>query len=158
MALRVTIRKAKKEDRWKIRCLVWRACLNPTDLDWGRFVVGVDTSEKVVACGQIKIHRDGSKELASLVVAPKYRNRGLAHRIIKNLISDSDDNIYLICKVSLAGFYRKFGFMVVKKKDLPSYFKRIFGLIPFLTDNQSKKKGLLVMARNSTHCSGEFDP
>ena len=158
MALKVTIREARKKDRWKIRYLVWCACLNPTDLDWRRFVVGVDTSEKVVACGQIKIHGDGSKELASLVVSPKYRGRGLAQRIIEYLTCDIEDIIYLICKGSLAGFYRKFGFAVVKRKDLPSYFKRIFGLIPFFIDNKDKKNGFLVMSRNLFRFSGESYP
>lgn len=151
MESKITVRKAGVEDRWMIRYLVWGACLNPGDLNWRRFVVGVDTQEKVIACAQIKIHRDGSKELASLVVAPKYRGRGLARKIVEYLIRDIDETVYLICKVSLASFYQKFGFKVVEKKDLPRCFKSIFLLNPFLRENQDKRNGLFVMARNAVH-------
>ena len=47
---------------------------------------GCDQSQgEVIGCAQIKPHRDGSRELASLVVHPDYRGQGIARRMIQYL-------------------------------------------------------------------------
>ena len=99
--------------------------MNPTGLDWRRFVLGVDSFDEVVACAQIKLHREGSQELASLVVSPDRRGQGIARLILQHLIQHNDGDLYLMCRASLGAFYRKFGFMVISEPEMPPYFQRL---------------------------------
>lgn len=139
------IREATKEDKWKIRFMVWGACLNPTGLNWRRFVVCVDRFGRVIACGQVKVHRDGSKELSSIVVSPKCRGQGFARCIVEYLIRENFGYLYLICKEKLVGFYEQFGFKVVKQDELPPYFSRVHKLSSLLWNNTEEENGLSIM-------------
>jgi N-acetylglutamate synthase-like GNAT family acetyltransferase len=64
------IQTATSAQRGEIKALVRVARINPLGLDWRRFVVALAENEVVIGCGQLKPHRDGSWELASIVVAP----------------------------------------------------------------------------------------
>jgi len=73
----VILRPARVDDRAAIRRIIYEARINPTSLDWRRFVVAEEDGQ-VVATGQIKPHRDGSRELASIATRPAYQQRGIA--------------------------------------------------------------------------------
>lgn len=140
------IRAAQAGDAAAIKTLVHRERLNPIGLDWERFLVAVDETGNVLACGQIKPHRDGSQELASLVIAPEWRGQGLARRIIEALLSSCSTDLYLTCRASLEKFYERFGFTVISPPEMPGYFRtvsRIFRILQLIT----RYEGLLVMRR-----------
>lgn len=147
METKITLRKAVKEDQQQIRRLVWGARLNPSGVKWPRFVVGVDSSGEVVACAQVKPHRDGSHELASLVVRPEYRGQGIARLLVEYWIQHHEGDLYLMCRASLGGFYRRFGFEAVVEGDLPPYFRRISRLASLFQRRRDPKNGLLIMRR-----------
>jgi N-acetylglutamate synthase-like GNAT family acetyltransferase len=147
MTAGITFRQARKSDRKQIWRLVWDARLNPFGLNWRRFVVGVNSAGEVIACVQIKPHQDGSKELASLVVAPDSRGQGIARLILEQLFQDYRDDLYLMCRASLGTFYRKFGFEIPMLDELPPYFSRISKLASFFRYSRDPESGLLIMKR-----------
>jgi len=65
-----SLRKATKEDSTFIRTLIWRVGINPMGLDWQHFVVAVHEHGVRIGCAQLKVHKDGSRELASVAVVP----------------------------------------------------------------------------------------
>ena len=83
-----TLRPAAQADDQAIRDLVHIGQINPTGLDWRRFLVAETGQGQVIGCGQVKPHRDGSRELASIVVHPAWRGQGVARAVIERLIHE----------------------------------------------------------------------
>ena len=63
-----SIRKATRGDAAFIRRLIWQVGINPLGLDWQRFVMAVHGHGVRIGCAQLKMHKDGSRELASVAV------------------------------------------------------------------------------------------
>jgi len=125
----VRLRPATAADAGAIRSLIFRVGINPRGLDWRRFLVAVDPGGRLVGCGQVKPHADGSRELASIAVRPKERGRGLASRIIRRLMSEAGPPLWLMCRSDLAGFYRRVGFVSIDDPQrMPRYFRRVYRL------------------------------
>jgi N-acetylglutamate synthase-like GNAT family acetyltransferase len=96
------------------------------DLDWRRFLIAVDPGNRFCGCGQIKLHSDGSRELASIAVPEQFRGRGVARAIIEALlVRESTRPLYLMCRGQLIPLYVRFGFKEAGGEDLPRYFQRI---------------------------------
>lgn len=121
----VTLRPAIAEDAADIKALIRLVRINPTSLDWKRFLVASSADGRLVACAQVKPHADGTLELASLAVCPAWRGRGLARRLVEQLLSQSPRPLYLTCRSSLGVFYKKFGFRVLASDELTPYFRRL---------------------------------
>ena len=81
------VRPATAADQAAITRLVGQARLNPRGLDWRRFVIA-EAGGAPIGVAQVRRHPDGNRELASLVVLPKHRDRGVAGRIIDALLRD----------------------------------------------------------------------
>jgi GNAT superfamily N-acetyltransferase len=82
----------------------------------------------LIGCGQIKPHRDGSRELASIAVQKGWRRQGIAAAIIQRLLADEPPPVWLTCMDRLVPFYEQFGFVEVKDGDgrsLPRTFRFI---------------------------------
>jgi N-acetylglutamate synthase-like GNAT family acetyltransferase len=121
-----SIRPATRSDIKTIRRLIRKNRLNILGLKWQRFCVAVDSRESVIGCGQIKIHSDRSRELASLVVEEHWRGRGVASELIRHLIQSQNEQLWLMCRSILVSFYEKFGFSeIMEPLDMPPYFRRI---------------------------------
>jgi len=97
-------------------------------------------------CGQVKTHRDGTHELASIVVRPAYQKRGTASAIIRHLIDQSTEPLYLACREELGLFYARFGFDVVPPHEHPPYFRRVWRIYSLLKQFLPLG-GFLVMRR-----------
>lgn len=80
-----TIRTATEDDQHAITRLVRDARLNPSELDWRRFVVA-DEGGRIVGCAQLKIHRHGTRELHLLAVEPERRWAGIGSRLVAALL------------------------------------------------------------------------
>ena len=120
------LRPARETDRTAIHRLIRQVGINPTGLDWQRFTVAVDELDQVVGCGQVKNHRAGVRELASLAVAPAWRGRGMAGAIMRELMHKAGPPLWLMCRSSLVSLYAKFGFDEVgPDEDQPGYFRRM---------------------------------
>lgn len=120
------IRSAEREDFPAIRALIHAVQINPMGLDWRHFLVAVTHENKLLGCGQIKSHFDGSKELASIAVQELARGQGLARAVIQELLQrESTRPLYLMCRARLESLYVKFGFQRIDFTEMPPYFRRI---------------------------------
>jgi N-acetylglutamate synthase-like GNAT family acetyltransferase len=142
-----TLRPANSADFPTIKNLVRSAQINPTGLKWPRFVVAENDLGEVIGCGQIKPHRDGSFELASLVVAENYQGQGIARSLVAHLTSNNQGKLYLMCRSSLGEFYQKLGFTPVSEPQMPPYFRRISRLASLVEFLQKEGETLLVMRK-----------
>lgn len=125
----ITLRRAAASDSPLIRRLIYAERLNPLGLNWRRFWLAVDEHGRVIGCGQVKPHGDGSRELASIVVLPEWRNRGVASAIIRRLLTETPPPLYLTCRAELTPFYARFGFEVAENPaELSPYFRQIIHL------------------------------
>jgi N-acetylglutamate synthase-like GNAT family acetyltransferase len=98
--------------------MVRRARLNPRSLDWSRFVVA-ERDGVVVGCGQLRVHADGARELASLVVDRSNQGRGVASDIIDALLADDREDIFTLIDQRFVRHFRRWGFHAVDPGELP---------------------------------------
>lgn len=120
------LRPATAADDAAIKALIRAAQINPLGLNWRRFWVAVDKNGRLLACGQIKQHRDGAHELASIAVIEEWRGQGVARAIIERLIAGHSGPLWLTCISRLTPFYEKFGFVeVTAVAEMPPYFRRV---------------------------------
>ena len=131
--IRLTLRPAGETDQPKIRSLIHRVGINPMDLNWRHFTVAELADGTFIGCGQLKPHRDGSLELASLAVEEKYRGLGAARALMERLLAEGTRPLHLMCRPGLQSLYEKFGFRVIELEEMPPYFRRISRLIRLLS-------------------------
>jgi N-acetylglutamate synthase-like GNAT family acetyltransferase len=130
----IQLRPATRADARTILRKVLGAGLDPTSLDWRRFVLAVDgETGRVVGCAQIKRHAD-CDEFGSLVVDESMRGRGIGARLLSHLLERAEGALYLICLQKMQTYYERFGFRVLDLPDMPRTLRiktragRIFGL------------------------------
>jgi len=138
---------ATLEDFPAIRRLIRMVQINPTGLDWHRFVVAKTSEGELIGCGQVKPHGDEIKELASIATMPEYRGQGIAGAIIRHLVETYPGTLYLTCRSGLGTYYEKFGFEVISPDEMPPYFKRISRLASVIMKVGMAGETLLVMKR-----------
>jgi N-acetylglutamate synthase-like GNAT family acetyltransferase len=124
----VQIRRAVATDQRAITALIRAAGINPLSLHWRRFIVA-EADGRIVGTGQIKPHRDGSRELASLAVAPERQGEGLARVIITVLQRAAGPPLYLTCADRLESFYVRFGFRTIAGDELPPDLRRAHRIV-----------------------------
>jgi len=139
------IRFAQETESAQIKALIYEVGINPTGLDWRRFLVAVDGSGRVIGCGQIKPHGSDVLELASIAVLPEQRGQGIARRIIEQLLAENPRPLYLMCVEHNAAMYEKFGFRAIELDDMPRYFQRMKKLFDLSKLLHKTDEGLLVM-------------
>ena len=141
----ISLRAATKDDFPAIRELTRRVNINPMGLDWRRFLLAVDSSNKMLGCGQLKPHGEHVTELASIAVVPEARKLGVARTIIEHLIRQAPRPLYLTCRSSLGPFYQKWGFGVVSMHAMPPYYRRLARVVALLAPLAGEREGMLVM-------------
>jgi len=124
----LTLRDATVEDQPTIRRIVRAANINPTGLEWRRFIVAEDGGA-IVGVGQVKPHRDGTRELASIAVIPARQGQGLGSAIINELLRRERGIVHLTCRSRLQDYYERFGFKRLEPRDYPPYFARRLPMI-----------------------------
>jgi N-acetylglutamate synthase-like GNAT family acetyltransferase len=121
----MTIRPATASDQATIRRLIYRAGLNPMPFDWRAFVVAQE-ADHIVGATQIKLRRDGARELASMVVLAQRRGQGIAQAMGRTLLAAQSDPVYLTCRQPLQAFYRRLGFRPATQSEVPPNFWRAY--------------------------------
>ena len=139
------LRKAAESDSRQIKELIDLVGINPTGLDWRRFLVAVNPDGRIIGCGQIKPHGRDVQELASIAVLPEFRGRGIARAVIENLLAESTRPIYLMCMSHNGRIYEKFGFQSITHERMPRYFQRIHKLFRLAGVIHKAGEELLVM-------------
>lgn len=143
-----SLRPATSNDAAIIRRIIFQVHINPSDLNWQRFILAVDEQDQVIGCGQVKPHKDGSMELASIAVVPAWRGRGVASQIIENLLLNNPGRLYLTCRSSLEPFYERFGFKKIGMSEMPHHFQRMARMINRFQRLFNLPEGLSVMQIN----------
>jgi N-acetylglutamate synthase-like GNAT family acetyltransferase len=86
-------------------------------LKWPYFVVAVD-GDAVVGVAQVKVHKRGTRELASVATAPDRQGEGIASRLIGELLAREAGTVYLYCEQKLVPFYERFAFREVADSEI----------------------------------------
>jgi N-acetylglutamate synthase-like GNAT family acetyltransferase len=143
----VRLRPAVADDQSAIKSLVHEAGINPLGLNWSRFIVAEEAGG-LVGCGQLKEHRDGSLELASLAVAGSRRRQGIGRLLLETLIDRADRRLWLMCRSGLVPFYQRFGFRAVPTDERqPPYFARMRKLAHLYHVLVDRGESLAIMTR-----------
>ena len=141
-----TVRLATREDFPAIRSLIHTVRINPFGLNWRRFLVAVTPQEALLGCGQIKLHANGLREMASIAVQEQARGIGVAQAVIQALIElEPQRPLYGMCRDRLKLLYIKFGSHSIALDEMPAYYRRIFLLERFFHSNPKPDDRLLVM-------------
>lgn len=69
---------------------------------------------------QLRRHRDGSRELGSLVVRKEARRQGIASRLINALLAGANERVLLITAESFAARYERWGFRQIEPAAAPA--------------------------------------
>lgn len=121
----LTLRPAIKSDQPAIKALIKEVGINPLGIKWLRFIVATDENGEFIGCGQVKPHKDGSLELASIAVKRAYRKQGAARAIIEELQKVHGRPLWLTCISQLVPFYEPFGFVeIADLSEMPPFFRR----------------------------------
>jgi N-acetylglutamate synthase-like GNAT family acetyltransferase len=141
-----TLRPATKDDFPAIKALIHQVHINPTGLDWRRFLVAVNPQGELVGCGQIKPQGE-LRVLASIAVVPAWRGGGVARLVIERLLAGSQGPLYLTCRLHLESFYQKFGFTALTEGEMPGSFRNLSRFARLLRRLKLLDEDMLVMRR-----------
>lgn len=154
----ITIRPATSDDQRMIIKLIYQELLNPIGLAWKNFLVAERNDGpqlQVVGIGQLRPHKDGSIELASMVVVEKMRGEGVGSALVKTLIARSatdyaDRPLCLMCHEKKVGYYERFGFRQVGDEQaipqsLRGFYDVSMGIAGFLKRFSIKSPSLAIM-------------
>lgn len=119
----VTIRPAVEADWAGIQALAHAESVNPYNLLWSRFLVAEDEN-LIVGIQQVKIHKDGTREVATRVVRPEFRRRGISTDLMHATLDRESGPLYVQCGHQWARYYEQFGFRRVNPSELPSDLRR----------------------------------
>ncbi|MCL4863346.1 MAG: GNAT family N-acetyltransferase [Caldilineaceae bacterium] len=119
-----TIRPAAEADRTAILALMRPGDYNRINLKPACFLVAEEAG-RVIGIGQVKRHRDGAWELASLVVAADRRGQGVGGALLRALSARHTGDLYLLCLAPLEGYYERFGFRRAASHTLPRSLARM---------------------------------
>ncbi len=138
----ITIRPARQEDQDTLVSLIRRAKLNPRNLHWEHFLVAEENG-KILGIRQVKVHGQGTREVASGFVLPEYRNQGISARLMRELLARENDSLYSMVDQKWLPYYEQFGFRQVAVSQLPPDFRKEYRtgrIVTFLISFFSKKK------------------
>ena len=108
--------------------------------------MAVDEGDRVLATGQVKPLRDGTRELASIATVKEFRHLGLASAIIVRLLAETPRPLYLVCAEPMGNFYVRFGFRELVKNEMPPVLGREAAFFNWLRRNVAQGMNrLLVM-------------
>jgi N-acetylglutamate synthase-like GNAT family acetyltransferase len=119
----ITIRSPGQGDQETIVSLIRQAKLNPRNLHWENFLVAEENG-KVVGIRQVKVHAEGTREVASGFVLPEYRNQGISARLMRELLARESGSLYSMVDQKWLPYYEQFGFRQVDVSQLPPDFRK----------------------------------
>jgi N-acetylglutamate synthase-like GNAT family acetyltransferase len=119
--MNITIRPARPEDQETIVSYVRQAKINPRNLHWENFLVAEENG-KLVGMRQVKVHKQGTREVGSGFVLPEYRRQGISAHLMNEILSRERGVLYLMCRDRRASYYEQFGFQQVGVDELPADF------------------------------------
>jgi amino-acid N-acetyltransferase len=128
----ITIRPAQQQDQQTIVSLIRRAKINPRNLRWERFLVAEENGQ-VIGIRQVKVHDQGTREVASGFVLPEYRRQGISARLMNELLARETGPFYTMINEKWAPYYERFGFRQVQVSQLPPDFQKEYRIGRLIT-------------------------
>ena len=128
----VIIRPALEADQSMIESLIRQAKINPRNLHWKRFLIAEENNQ-IVGIRQVKVHKQGTREVASGFVLPEYQHRGISALLMNEILSREKGTLYLMCNKKWKKYYEQFGFRDVKLAELPPDFYREYMIGKIMT-------------------------
>ena len=128
----IIIRPAVEADQSTIVSFIQEARLNPRNLSWERFLIAEENG-KIVGIRQVRMYRDGTREIASGFVLPEYRRRGISAQLMNALLAREAGPVYTMVNEKRSPYYEQFGFRRVKASELPSDFRQEYLLGRLIT-------------------------
>ena len=119
----ITIRPALEADQPTIVSMIHEANLNPRNLHWQNFLVA-EQDGNVVGIRQVKVHSQGTREVASGFVLPDYRRQGISAQLMNALLARETVPLYTMVNEKRSPYYEQFGFRRVEVNRLPSDFRK----------------------------------
>jgi N-acetylglutamate synthase-like GNAT family acetyltransferase len=110
---------------------ILREGLDPSKLDWRRFVVAEDGAGQVVGIAQMKDLGGGVQEFGSLVVEPSVRGQGVGVALLHHLVDPAPRPVYLVCGGHNVTYYQRFGFRRLRPEQMPPPLLRKWRLANF---------------------------
>ena len=132
----IHIRPARQEDQQTIVSFIEQAKLNPRNLHWQNFLIAEENGQ-AIGIRQVKVHEQGTREVASGFVLPEYRRQGISAQLMKEILSREKGTIYLMCRDRRTPYYEQFGFRQVESNQLPSDFRKEFRIGRIVTSLMS---------------------
>lgn len=114
----IVIQAALEGDQDVIVALIQRERVNPHGIHWQNFVIAKDGT-RLIGAAQLRHHKDGSRELGSLVVVPDRRGAGLAGRLIETLLQSQAGPVHMVTGRAHAEHYARWGFEPVRPPSAP---------------------------------------
>jgi N-acetylglutamate synthase-like GNAT family acetyltransferase len=140
------IRPAVADDQYAITAIVRAARIGRRDLDWQRFLLA-QWGQDIIGVGQVKPHKDGSRELASIAVVPEWQGNGVGGAIIRALLARETGPLHLMCAGDRERYYQRFGFQRLDRRAMPPYFRRFARMAPVIRLLSLNRLQLIVMGR-----------
>jgi N-acetylglutamate synthase-like GNAT family acetyltransferase len=128
----INIRPAGPGDQQTILSLIHQAKLNPRNLHWEHFLVAEENG-KIVGVRQVKVHAQGTREVASGFVLPEYRNQGISALLMNELLVREHGPLYSMIDQKWLRYYEQFGFRQVAADQLPSDFHQEYRIGRIIT-------------------------
>jgi N-acetylglutamate synthase-like GNAT family acetyltransferase len=148
----LTIRPAQQEDQETIVSYIQQAKINPRNLHWQNFLVAEENG-KAIGIRQVKVHAQGTREVASGFVLPEYRRQGISAQLMKEILSREHGALYLMCRDKRAPYYEQFGFRRANVNQLPADFLKEYRIGRIVTSLMSlfnkEKVRIIPMKRGS---------
>ena len=148
----ITIRPARQEDQETIVSYIQQAKINPRNLHWQNFLVAEENG-KAIGIRQVKVHEQGTREVASGFVLPEYRRQGISARLMKEILDRENGTLYLMCRDMRAPYYEQFGFRQADVSQLPADFHKEYRIGRIVTSLMSlfrkDKVRIIPMRRDS---------
>ncbi|HEX6270418.1 MAG TPA: GNAT family N-acetyltransferase [Anaerolineales bacterium] len=117
----VIIRPAVEADQSTIMSLIRQAKINPRNLHWERFLIAEENNQ-IVGIRQVKIHKQGTREVASGFVLPEHRHKGVSAQLMDEILRRENGPLYLMCDKKWKRYYEQFGFRAIRLAELPRDF------------------------------------
>jgi amino-acid N-acetyltransferase len=119
----ISIRHAVEEDQATIVSFIHQAKINPRNLHWQNFLVAEENGQ-VVGIRQVKVHSQGTREVASGFVLPEYRRQRISARLMHEMLARETGPLYTMVNEKWAPYYEQFGFRRVDVSQLPADFRK----------------------------------
>ncbi|MBX3049944.1 MAG: GNAT family N-acetyltransferase [Caldilineaceae bacterium] len=140
------LRPASREERWLIVRRILREKLDPTKLDWRKFVVAEDANGAILGFAQMKDWGQGVREFGSLVVEAESRGQGIGGKLLAHFLDEFPRPVYLFCGGHNVAYYLRFGFRRLKQEyEIPGPLQHKWRMAQFFSRLFKANVALMVI-------------